>query len=263
MSVLRSKDNARVRRWHALGHDGRARRTQHCALLEGPHLLAAYLDAGARPLSVIVSESGLRNPEIAALVQRAGPTPVTLTDGLFRWIADAATPAGLAAEIALVPAAASLAEARHALFLDGLQDAGNVGTLLRSAAAFGADTAVLGTGCADPWSPKVLRAAMGGHFALRIVEVPSLVGAMAEFRGTLVCAVPAGGEAPAAVDLTGRLGWIFGAEGQGVSPAAASRASYRISIPLAPGAESLNVAAAAAILFYERARQLSTSGARF
>lgn len=262
MSQLRSRENPRVRRWHALAHDGRARRAERRALIEGAHLLAAYLDTGARPLAVIVSEAGLRNPEIAALAQRAGPAPVTLADGLFRWVADTVAPAGLAAEIALATGMPALAEARHAVFLDGIQDAGNVGALLRSAAAFGVDTAVLGRGCADPWSPKVLRAAMGGHFALRIAEVPDLASALAAFRGKLVCAVPAGGEAPAALDLAGRLGWILGAEGQGVSAAAAAQATVRVSVPLAPGAESLNVAAAAAILLYERARQLSTSGAR-
>jgi len=262
VSPLRSRDNPRVRRWHALAHDARTRRTESRALIEGAHLLAACLDAGVRPLAVIVSEAGSRNAEIAALVGRAGSTPVMLTDSLFRWVADTVAPAGLAAEIALTPGAPALAQARHAVFLDGIQDAGNVGALLRSAAAFGADTAVLGRGCADPWSPKVLRAAMGGHFALRVAESADLPGALAEFRGKLVCAVPTGGDAPAALDLAGRLGWIFGAEGQGVSAAAAALATHRVSIPLAPGAESINVAAAAAILFYERARQASTLGAR-
>ncbi len=262
MSVLRSRDNPRVRRWHALAHDARSRRSEHCALIEGAHLLSAYLDSGARPKALIVSESGLARTDISALAGRAGPAPVVLPDALFRWVADAVTPAGLAAEIELPQQAPEVARATHAVFLDAVQDAGNAGTLLRSAAAFGADTAVLGRGCADPWSPKVLRAAMGAHFALRVIEIPDLADALARFGGKLVCAVAAGGEAPAAVDLTGRLGWIFGAEGQGVSPAAAARASHRVSIPLAPGVESLNVAAAAAILLYERARQLSTSGAR-
>jgi TrmH family RNA methyltransferase len=262
VSLLRSRDNPRVRRWHALAHDARTRRTERRALIEGAHLLAAYLDAGGRPNAVLVSETGLADVELAALARRAGPSPVTLPDALFRWVADAVTPAGLAAEIDLPATAPRLAQARHGVFLDGIQDAGNVGAILRSAAAFGADTAVLGGGCADPWSPKVLRAAMGGHFALRVVEVPDLVGALQEFRGRLVCAVAAGGEVPAAVDLTGPLGWIFGAEGRGVSPAAAARAALRVSVPLAGGVESLNVAAAAAILLYERARQLSTSGAR-
>jgi TrmH family RNA methyltransferase len=261
MSVLRSRDNPRVRRWRALAHDARARREERRALLEGVHLIEAYLDSGARPEALLVSASGATKEEIVALVRRAAMQPITLTDALFRWVADTASPVGLAAEIALPPVA-SVARARHAVFLDGVQDAGNVGAILRSAAAFGVDTAVLGLGCADPWSPKVLRAAMGGHFALHIAEVPDLAAALSEFRGTLVCAATTGGIPPDTLDLRGSLGWILGAEGQGVSAAVADRAAARASVPLAAGVESLNVAAAAAILFYERARQLSTSGAR-
>jgi TrmH family RNA methyltransferase len=261
MSVLRSRDNPRVRRWRALAHDARARRGERRALIEGVHLVEAYLDSGMRPEVLLASASGAAKEEIVSLVRRAAMEPVTLTDALFRWIADTASPVGLAAEIPLPPVAA-IAQARHAVFLDGVQDAGNVGAILRSAAAFGVDTAVLGRGCADPWSPKVLRAAMGGHFALCIAEVPDLAAALSEFRGTLVCAATSGGMSPDKLDLRGSLGWILGAEGQGVSPAVADRAAARASVPLAAGAESLNVAAAAAILFYERARQLSTGGAR-
>ena len=260
MSLLRSRDNPRVRRWHALAHDARTRRAERRALIEGAHLLAAYLDAGARPKALIVSESGRDKPEIAELVRRAGVEPFALPDALFRWVAEAAAPAGLAAEIEVASSAPDVAAARHAVFLDAIQDAGNVGAILRSAAAFGLDTAVLGRGCADAWSPKVLRAAMGGHFALRVTEVPDLVRALVDFRGKLICAVPSGGEPPASLDLGGALGWILGAEGQGVSQAAAAQATLRTSIPLARGAESLNVAAAAAILFHERARQLGARG---
>lgn len=262
MSLLRSRDNPRVRRWHALARDGRLRRSERRALIEGPHLLAACLDAGGHPRAVLASESGRGKPEIAALLGRAGLAPVILPDALFRWMADAATPTGVAAEIEVPRDEARVAQAAHAVFLDGVQDAGNVGAILRTAAAFGVDTAVLGQGCADPWSPKVLRAAMGGHFALRIVEVPDLAAALAEFRGTLVCAVASGGAPPASLDLAGRIGWVFGAEGQGVSAAVAARTSLRVAVPVARGIESLNVAAAAAILLYERARQLSTRGAR-
>lgn len=262
MSTLRSRDNPRVKRWHALARDSRLRRDERRALIEGPHLLAACLDAGGCPEALLVSETGRAKPEVAQLLRRAGLEPVVLPDALFRWVADAATPAGVAAEIGIPEAVADVARAAHALFLDGVQDAGNVGALLRSAAAFGVDTAVLGRGCADPWSPKVLRAAMGAHFALRIGESPDLGAALAQFRGTLVCAVAAGGAPPHALDLSGSVGWILGAEGRGVSEAVAARAAVRASIPLARGIESLNVAAAAAVLLYERARQLSTRGAR-
>lgn len=262
MSRLTSRDNPRVKRWHALAHDARARRSERRALIEGPHLLAAWLDAGGRPRAVLASESGRNKPEIAALLARAGVAPVVLPDTLFRWIADAATPAGVAAEIDLPPGGREVDRTSHAVFLDGVQDAGNVGAILRSAAAFGVDTAVLGPGCADPWSPKVLRAAMGGHFVLNIIEIPDLAAALAEFRGTLVCAVTSGGATPASLELTGKIGWVFGAEGQGVSAAVAARTALQVSVPVARGIESLNVAAAAAVLLYERARQLSTRGAR-
>jgi len=262
VTSLRSRDNPRAKRWHALARDSRLRARERGALLEGVHLLDAYLSAGGRPRAILVSESGEQRPEIAALLRRVGLAPTTTSDALLRWICDAQSPAGLAAEIELPTLAPDVPGAVHAIFLDGIQDAGNVGTILRSAAAFGVDTAVLGAGCADAWSPKVLRAGMGAHFVLRVAEVPELVPALRAFRGRLACAESGQGEAPASLDLSGPLGWIFGAEGAGVSPAAAACASLRVRVPLAAGSESLNVAAAAAVLLYERWRQLSTRGAR-
>lgn len=261
MSALGSRDNPRVRRWHALAHDAKARRRERRALIEGAHLLRACLEAGRRPVALILSEAGQDDAEIASLARRASSPAVTLSDRLFRWVADARSPKGLAAEIE-IPEAAFPEEAEHVAFLDGIQDAGNVGAILRSAAAFGAQAAVLGPGCADAWSPKVLRAAMGGHFALQIADVADFGAALGRFRGRLACAVPRGGAAPSSVDLGGPLGWIFGAEGQGVSTAAAAHAALRLTIPVAAGTESLNVAAAAAVLLYERARQLNTRAAR-
>ena len=262
MSLLRSRDNPRVRRWHALAHDGRARRSERCTLLEGPHLLAAYLDSGARPRAVLVSESGRSLAEIAALVQRTGIAPVMLSDALFRWLGDAATPAGLAAEIEIPAPAALPFPGGDCVFMEGIQDAGNVGAILRSAAAFGLRRAVLAPGCADPWSPKVLRAAMGGHFSLEITGVQDLAAVCGGFGGTLVCTLAKGGSPLGELPLRGDIGWIFGAEGRGVGSATAAMARLRATIPLAPGADSLNVAAAAAVCFYERARRLSTRGAR-
>jgi len=262
VTTLRSRDNPRVRRWHALARDGRRRAREGRALIEGTHLLAAYLATGARPIAVLVGETAEEDAEIAGLVRRTGHAPVRMSDALLRWVAEAHSPPGLLAEIEVPAPDPELAAARHAVFLDGIQDSGNVGTILRTAAAFGVDTAVLGPGCADPWSPKTLRAGMGGHFSLRILEVGDLPAALARFPGTLVCAVATGGASPDSIDLDGTLGWIFGAEGQGVSAEAAARARWRVSIPLAPGAESLNVAAAAAVLLYERWRRLSTRGAR-
>jgi len=139
------------------------------------------------------------------------------------------------------------------VFLEGVQDAGNVGTILRSASAFGIRHAVLGKGCVDAWSPKVLRAGMGAHFAMEIQENADLADAIKRFGGRVNCTVARGGVALQDADLSGRIGWIFGAEGQGVSDALAARAQLKVTIPMPGGAESLNVAAAAAICFYEAA----------
>ncbi len=254
MSVLRSRDNPRLRRWARLASDPRERRREGSALIEGPHLIAACLAARVKPEAVILSESGAGRAELARLVQRSGATATILADKLFAALADADTPQGIAAEIRLPREAADPGAAEACVFLDGIQDAGNVGAILRSAAAFGVPVAVLGPGCADAWSPKVLRAAMGAHFSIGLRRSDDLAWDLERFGGRVVCAVAHGGAPLGEVDLAGRLGWILGAEGQGVSPALASRAALRVTIPMRAGAESLNVAAAAAILFYEAAR---------
>lgn len=260
MSVIRSLDNPRVRRWRKLATSGRARRAAQRTLLEGTHLVAACLDAGAALETLIVAEGQQARPEIAELVRRHGQAPVVLSEAVFARLATTDTPAAVAAEFAIPGHDPELRAS--CVFLDGVQDAGNVGTILRSAAAFGIGDVVLGLGCADAWSPKVLRAGMGAHFALRLATGADLEQAVGRFRGTLACTVVRGGLPLAQADLTGSIGWLFGAEGQGVSAALARRAALRVTIPMPGAAESLNVAAAAAVCFYERARQLSTAAAR-
>jgi len=251
MTVLRSRDNPRLRRWTRLAADPRERRREGCALIEGPHLIAACLVAGVKPEALILSESGAGRAEMAQLVQRSGATATILADKLFAALADAESPQGIAAEIRLPPEVISIEAAAGCVLLDGVQDAGNVGAILRSAAAFGVPVAVLGPGCADAWSPKVLRAAMGAHFSIGLRRSDDLASDLERFGGRIAVAVPRGGVPLRDADLAGRIGWIFGAEGQGVSAALASRAALKVSIPMRPGAESLNVAAAAAICFHE------------
>ena len=195
----------------------------------------------------MVSESGLASPEIQRLLARAGREPVILSDRAFAALADAEAPQGIAAEIA-TPSEQPARGSR--VFLEGIQDAGNVGAIIRSAAAFGLGAVVLDRGCADPWSPKTLRAGMGGHFQLAIASSADIAAEIRGFGGTVLCTVAGQGEALGKTRLEGPLAWIFGSEGRGVSPEllALGRA---VHIPTSTRTESLNVAAAAAICFYE------------
>src|SRR5262245_34159672 len=247
VNVIRSRDNARVKRWARLATDSGFRRSEKRALIEGPHLVAEALQAGLKLHALIVSESGLKRKEIRQLIGQR--EPVILGDQVFGIVAEAQTPPGIAAEFEV--SGINSDTKGPAVFLEGIQDPGNVGAIIRSAAAFGAGEVVLDRACADPWSPKVLRAGMGGHFRLALRQVTDLGASLEDFRGTAVCTVSRGGVPLKEARLQGRIGWIFGAEGQGVSDALARRAAMRVTIPMAPGSESLNVAAAAAICLYE------------
>jgi TrmH family RNA methyltransferase len=247
--VITSRDNPRVKRWARLLEDARARREEGKAVLEGPHLVAEALQAGLQPLALIVSESGLQRAEIHKLLGRR--EPVVLGDRVFRALSDAETPQGIAAEIAIP----RIQGKGDCVFLEGVQDPANVGAILRTAAAFGVGEVVLDRACADPWAPKTLRAGMGGHFKLAIRPVFELGEVVESFAGTTLCTVVSGEAALPAVRLNGRLGWIFGGEGRGITDEVARRANMRVRIPMQVGTESLNVAAAAAVCLYEAFRR--------
>ena len=236
MTVLTSKHNPKVKRWIRLATDARYRRTEKRALIEGPHLLAAALQAGLRPITVLATEAFTDSSLL-------GEKPVMLGKGVFRAIVEADTPQGVAAEIA-IPAGKKVDG--PAVFLEGVQDPANVGAIMRSAAAFGIVRVVLDQACADPWSPRALRAGMGGQFGLSIVETKDLGAEIDRFKGTVAVTVPRDGVAPTAADA-----WVFGAEGRGLSEDTMRRTHLRVTIPMVPGTESLNVAAAAAICLYQ------------
>jgi len=250
-AVLTSRDNPRIKRWAKLAADPRLRRKEGRCLIEGPHLLAALLEQGMKPIAVFVTEEGLQNEEVKKL---AGSSPVLVSKGVFKSIVDAENPPGIAAEIA-IPKRNQSSNAQ--VFLERVQDPSNVGAIIRSAAAFGVGRIVLDPGCADAWSPKALRAGMGGHFSLRIDETQAFEDELKAFEGTLVCTAPRGGVSLKKLSSEKPLGWIFGAEGQGVSPQAAHHAKVRVTIPMSGATESLNVAVAAAICFYETASRLA------
>ena len=253
MSVLSSRDNPKVRHWRKLSDDARYRSRERRALIEGPHLLAAALHHRLTPVAILATEKGAADPEIGALIARSGARPVLVTEALLRSVVDVETPQGVAAEID-IPAGADV-DGGAAVFLEGVQDPANVGAIVRTAAAFGVRRLVLDPACADPWSPKALRAGMGGHFALHICETKDLAKEMGEFRGTVICTVVRDGVPLAEAAVDGHVAWVFGGEGRGLSDATLKQADLTVTIPTAAGTESLNVAAAAAVCLYEACRK--------
>jgi TrmH family RNA methyltransferase len=242
MTVLRSRDNPKVKRWMRLATDGRFRRKEGCALVEGPHLVEAGFD---RIKNLLLMEGELTG-EIRSLAGRYAGVPIVLPKNIFRSLVDTDTPQSIAAEIEIPQPGP---QSGNSVYLEGIQDAGNVGGIFRTAAAFGVKNLYYDSRCADPWSPKVLRAGAGGHFQLSLIagEPP---------EGTrLACTVVKGGTALNDADLSGPLCWVFGSEGKGVSAEVQRKAALRVTIPIERGTESLNVSAAAAICLYAASRK--------
>jgi RNA methyltransferase, TrmH family len=253
--AVTSRDNPVVKRLRALATDAREIRSQGRAILDGPHLIEAYRHHDGIPELLVVSDSGAENAEIAVLIKHyAAIELITLPDGLFREVSGVVAPAGIMAEIR-VPDSPTHSIQDYCVLLDAVQDAGNVGTILRTAAAANIREIVLGKGCAGAWTPRVLRAAQGAHFGLRIREQADLAKVIAEYPGVSVATVAKGGTALYELDLRGPVAWLFGNEGAGLKDELAALASRRATIPIAGDTESLNVAAAAAICIFEGMRQ--------
>src|SRR5512134_1028659 len=213
MKAITSRDNPLFRSLLAPRESAGERRERGRTLLEGIHLVAAYRDALGLPELVIVSESGREHDEVRGLLERlAGAEAVMLPDRLFERVAQVSAPVGIAAVIVLPPPMAGAASSLGVL-LEDIQDPGNVGSLLRTAAAAGAQAAWLSRGCADPWSPKVLRAGMGAQFRLSIHAGADIAAAAREFRGRVVAAVPKAGRSLYLCNLRGPLALAFGNEG--------------------------------------------------
>jgi TrmH family RNA methyltransferase len=256
MKQVSSRDNAAFKSMLRLVSSAAERRKSGLCVLDGAHLLAAFLDAGGKPEEVMVSRAGAADPEVARLVERSAPARVTLLgDSLYDALSTVESPTGVIAAVRPPSPRPAPPTASLALLLEDIQDPGNVGTLLRSAAAAGADHVLLSPACAFAWSPKVLRAAMGAHFALNVVERADLAGYLATFRGTSVALAGKGDRSLYALDLRGPVALLVGNEGAGLSQPLLDAATVRARIPIARRMESLNAAAAGTVALFEAARQ--------
>jgi TrmH family RNA methyltransferase len=239
----------------------KARRRRGLAVAEGIRLVEEALAAGVAFRGVLVSPAAERSERGAALLRALGDRAVPIeevTDRTLEELADTETPQGVIAVVECKRA--TLAEIRPepgcpVLVLDGVQDPGNVGTLLRTAFALGCSGAILLSGTADPANPKVVRAAMGATFRL-----PAAMAGVGELEAWLkdreasLWAAAAEGKPLFRLEAPERLALAVGNEGAGLRPEVEALASESVSIPLARGAESLNVAVAAGIILYEATR---------
>jgi RNA methyltransferase, TrmH family len=251
VKVIASRDNPLLVRLRKFARDPVAYRKHGELWLEGDHLCRAFLQRGGVPLHSLVTDvawnSALR--EVASAAPVVSVLPVELMDSISTL--ESAAPIGFVVAWAQ---SKDLAPGAPTVVLDRLQDAGNVGTVLRSAAAFGFTQVVALKGTAGLWSPKVLRAGMGAHFALQLLEGME-PAALTTLQLPLLATSSHAADAIDQVALPWPCAWVLGHEGEGVSPALQAMCARSLRIPQPGGEESLNVAAAAAVCLYESARQ--------
>ncbi len=252
--TITSAANPLVARLKKLARHSAEYRKAGEVLLEGEHLCRAWAERGGpRALHALVGETAWQDGRYADLCAQGAATTMVLSDALMAGIGSLESPAPVAFLVPL-PAQPELAPTAPTVVLDRLQDAGNVGSILRSAAAFGHAQIVAMRGTAALWSPKVLRAGMGAHLGLRLIE-----GATDETLAALEVPLRATSShadrtiASAAFDAP--CAWVFGNEGAGVSPAVVARCESTWRIEQPGGEESLNVAAAAAIVLHAMRRR--------
>ena len=252
---ITSPDNPLLLKLRKLARDPGGYRKAGLVWLEGDHLCSALLARGQRPQQALISDLAWHSqPALRALAQ-AAPRVLVLPVALLASLSTLESPAPLGFVLA-APQAPAIDPQAATVVLDRVQDAGNVGSILRSAAAFGVAQVLALQGTAALWSPKVLRAGMGAHFGLRLVEglQPEALDAL---QVPLVGTSLATDAVLPTVELPAPCAWVLGHEGQGVAPALLARCALQLRIPQPGGEESLNVAAAAAVCFYESARRLA------
>jgi len=248
MEELTSLKNPKVMLWRSL-KDKKAREEQQAFLAEGVRMVRDALSAGLSPLAVLLREDfcpGFSLPD--------GIPVFTLPEHVFRSVCDTKSPQGIAA---VLPLRVKPASGRMLLALDGVQDPGNVGTMIRTADAAGFDGVLLSRDCADLFSPKVLRATMGSLFHLGFSFPSSLESALLDLKsdGFSVLSSQLDGEPFfERKGVASSFVLVIGNEGNGVSLPVRKAASHRLCLPMKGSAESLNAAVAAGIMMYDLIR---------
>ena len=247
--LIASRTNPQVKRWRELASLSKARRAEGLVWIEGEHLLVEAQAAGWKIDTLICLEN-------STLFKVQARQKVLVSSSVMAVISQLESPSKVVALLTM-PALLPLSTIDHdALIMDGVQDPGNMGTLLRCAWAFGVNSALLTAGSASPWSMKALRAGQGAQFWMNIEEGVTPQNIRKKLRVPLIAtSLQKDALALDKLDLRTPVAWAFGHEGQGLSRQLLDLAEHRVYIPMPGQAQSLNVAAAGAVCLYETLRQ--------
>jgi len=228
-------------------------------VLDGAHLVGDYAARfGLSGADVLIDQAATQKPEISRLIHSLPPDARSfeVASSAFSGISPVGTPSGIVALCDRPTVALMKERVSFGLLLDGIQDPGNLGSILRTAAATGVDLVMLSGACADPWSPKCLRGGMGAQLVLPINPQVDPDAAIRQFTGKRIATSSRHGVSLTQVNLSGPLLAIFGGEGTGLPDSLMTGSDLTVQIPLRNGIESLNVGAAVAMFCYERLRQV-------
>lgn len=256
MTTIRSSGNDHYRSLLRLCASARERRRCALTVIEGLHLVQAYLERYGDLRTVFVPERALALPEHAALIERLARPPLVLADPLFERASQVGHGNGPLALIEVPAPVLPETIDGDAIYLDRIQDPGNLGTILRTCVAVGIGTVYLSPGAVPAWSPKVLRAGMGAHFHLAIHESVPAPELARRVTIALLALSTLGSASLYDTDLRAPIVWLFGNEGGGLAQELTQIPGTRgVAIPQSSRVESLNVATAAAVSLYEQLRQ--------
>ncbi|HWD34698.1 MAG TPA: RNA methyltransferase [Casimicrobiaceae bacterium] len=262
MRRIESPHNERLREVARLIASSRDRRKSGRCVLEGVHLVDVYVGRVGAPETLVVLDDARERSDVQALLQRVPESRTFIvTRARFAELATLPADVGVLAVVA-TPKFAISPSAEFCLLIDDIQDPGNVGSIIRTAAAAGVEQVLLSSHSAFAWAPKVLRAAQGAHFLTNVVEDVDLVGWVQSFRaagGRVFATVVDGASSLYDANLCGRIAFVTGREGQGVSQPLREKVDAAVTIPMATGNESLNAAAATAVVLFEAVRQRRTT----
>ncbi len=261
LKLISSRDNPLYKELKLLASNSQARRKTGRTLLDGVHLCEVYLDQIGMPPICVVSETARAHAEVAAILMRcdAGQAQcIVLPDALYDALSQVEHGVGLLFVIDTPKTVTPTALSDSAVLLDNLQDPGNLGSILRSAAAAGIQNVYCSAGTAFAWSPKVLRAGMGAHFLLNIFENVDLAALIQHATVPVLATSSYAQKQLYDLELNQSVAWLFGHEGQGVADDLLALSTHQIVIPHLGAIESLNVAACAAVCFFEQVRQKSS-----